>query len=145
MAIGYSKIISQYNDDYFENWISFAKKNFVLFEGNSSKVYIVNNNGVLNLIEINDAKSMFETSYLIIMKFRNNLGNAITCTVNVIHKYLVVEEYSMDELLTEEEYDELYNLLLIRFQKISIDKKLRGFIFDSEGYSEDYINIDLLK
>lgn len=145
MAIGYSKIISQYNSAYFDNWVSFTKRELVLFRDTTTNVHIVDYDGTLKLIDIKEARSIFEASYQIVIKFRNSLGNSITCTIGVTHRYLAVEEYSMDELLTEEEYDDLYNLLLSRFQKLSTDKKLIGFIFDREGYSEDYISTDIVR
>jgi hypothetical protein len=145
MAIGYSKLISQFDSAYFDSWVSFIKKEFVLFNSTTTNIHVVDYDGTLKLIDIKEAGAIFEVSYQIVIKFRNRLGNAITCTISVTHQYLAVEEYSMDELLTEEEYNNFYNLLLSRFQWLSTDKKLIGFIFDREGYSEDYISTDIVK
>jgi hypothetical protein len=55
--------------------------------------------------------------------------------------YLAIESYDFDELLINEEYMEMYSKLNNRFQDFIRKKYGIGFIYDEEGYSEDYIEI----
>gem|GEM_PF-5934972 len=45
----------------------------------------------------------------------------------------------MDELLDDEDHNMFYNCLLERFVELSKHTQVGGFVFDRDGYTEDYI------
>lgn len=141
MAIGYSRIIAKYNNLYLERWLEFVSKNFILLDSERN-ITILNGNGEEEKIDLLSLESLFLRSREIVIKFWNKNGRAIASTLDCRQSYFVFEYYSMDELLDENDYSSLYSSLFTRFVGLSEQSMVGGFIFDREGYMEDYLRFE---
>lgn len=141
MAIGYSRIIAKYNDLYIESWLDFISKNFILLDGDKN-VTILNKDGEEQKTDLLSLEDLFVRNREVVVKFWNKKGRAISSTLDCRQGYFVLEYYSMDELLDENDYSSLYSSLFSRFVGLSEHSMVGGFIFDREGYMEDYLSFE---
>lgn len=142
MALGYSQLITKATDKSFIDWLAFLKENFSFFKENDTLVELLNEQGDIGLIDQPQLEKIYLENNSVTIKVRNSSQNNITCSISFSSdKYYMLETYSMDELLTIEECDELFVFLHNRFLYSYKERKGIGFIFDVEGYSEDYLSV----
>lgn len=141
MAIGYSKIIAKYDYQHFKNWIAFILKEFVLLI-DEKHVILLTDEGDEEMIDFSLLERSFLRKNKISLKFRNSSGCAIGCTLKYGPNFYCHEYYSMDELLEDKDYSGLYNSLSARFSELSKHTMVGGFIFDIEGYTDDFVNFE---
>jgi len=141
MAIGYSRIIAKYNNLYLESWLDFISKNFILSDSDGN-ITILNESGEEGKMDLLSLENLFVRSREIVIKFWNKNGRAIASTLDCRQGYFVFEYYSMDELLDENDYSSLYSSLFARFVGLSKQSMVGGFIFDREGYMDDYLRFE---
>lgn len=141
MAIGYSRIIAKYNPQYFKNWVAFILKEFVLLI-DEKNVIMLTDEGDEKIIDFSLLEVFLLEKNEISLKFRNVSGCAIGCTLKYGSEFYSHEYYSMDELLDDKDYSGLYSSLLARFNELSKQSMVGGFIFDREGYTDDFVNFE---
>ena len=140
MAIGYTTVISKFNEFFFDEFLNGIKNSYSLFDSNQ-EIWIVDDDGEDIFLSEGGLKILFSNHNNVYIRFKNVHDNYIGCTIRNLG-YLVTEEYSMDELLTDQEKNELWDFVEKRFLLLRSLRLNIGFIFDLEGYSENYIRID---
>lgn len=125
---------------FLSDFLNSIKRNFNLHDENQFILVIDESQGSINVTEGGLHIYMIEKKDVVI-KFTNSLGNYITCTIRDLRGF-IVEEYSLEELLSDEEAEYVFKFVNERFSQLRLEKLGIGFIFDPEGYSEDYIKID---
>jgi len=138
MSWGYSSIVSKLRKDSFRNWLNFINQNFNLSD--SVKVRVINQKGDTIELSIESIDTYYREHKVIMLRIRNNLNNAVSCTFEESEDAsYCFEEYSLEELLSSSEEDDLFKILHERYLNLHNMRMAIGFIFDKEGYSEDYI------
>ena len=140
MAIAYGKIIVNVFEEYYDDLLSEISSNYSLFISDK-RVNVLTPSGDTVIIESSEMKKILIESKIVNFKIVNNFQNQITVSIELIDNYLINENYSMDELLNDGEEDDLLCFLKRRFDRLLDNRKAIGFIFDKQGYSEDYILI----
>ncbi|MDB4920981.1 hypothetical protein [Mucilaginibacter sp.] len=137
--IGYAKIISEKSHLFYEDWIKEISENYELFLDAAENILSLNYEGEQRILTKNQAKKTLTNELRLYVKFTNCFGNTVTTTITIVDDYLVIEDYSMDELITDEDDQNLRLFLKKRFDRLLDEKIGIGFIFDVRGYSEDYL------
>jgi len=139
MAIGYSKLISRFQDVFFEDWLHFVERSFELNLETALKY--VDENGDEQYLRISEMKEILFTTSHTTIKFLVNVNTFVIVTISIIDGFLISEDYSFDEVLEESVYEKIYIALFKRFNECYNNGIGVGFIFDKDGYSEDYIKV----
>jgi hypothetical protein len=141
MAIGYGKIIAKAFNSYYTGLMDDLTTNFQSYTPGSHDICGINDEGEQFVTDVNAIHECLRTHLHATFKFRNEFQNAITISVQIIDNYIIEECYYMDELIEDSEQNMLLNFMKQRFWGL-LEKNLSiGFVFDKEGYSEDYILI----
>jgi hypothetical protein len=140
MAIGYSSLISKTSEVFFNGFIQAIMEEFVLL-GNDLKIRTVDDSGENVNLVLEDVILLYKETNEILIKFKNTEGNYISCSVKDLGGF-VVENYSLEELLSDKEEEHVFSFVQRRYEFLRTKGLGIGFIFDPEGYSEDYIKID---
>lgn len=139
MAIGYASVILKSYKSSFNDFLDTVSREFLLLSTDST-ILTLDDVGEHVILTVNEAVNSYNEKQQIAFKFRSVDGNAMTCTVTDMGG-LVEENYSMDELLSNEDENQLFQFIQKRYESLRIAGFGIGFIFDTEGYSEDYIKI----
>jgi hypothetical protein len=141
MAIGYTSLISKSSTLFFNHFLAAIEKNFILYS-NDLKIITITDSGEAAEMIMHKVLRLFTKKESVLIKFKNQSGNFISCHIRNLG-YLITENYSLEELLSQEEEDELFAFVRARYDDLRLRGRGIGFIFDSEGYSDDYIKIDI--
>ncbi|SEO47072.1 hypothetical protein SAMN05192574_108201 [Mucilaginibacter gossypiicola] len=139
MAIGYSSVIFKSYKSSFDDFLDAVSTEFILF-GVNATVLTVDDDGENVALERNDVINIYSERRNVTVIFRNADENAIACTIKDVGGF-IEESYSMDQLFSSEEEEQLFQFTQKRYESLRAAKVGIGFIFDVEGYSEDYIKI----
>jgi|GEM_PF-6433602 len=140
MAIGYGKIIVRAFEGYYDDLLSEISSNYSLFISDK-RINALTPSGDNVIMESSEIKRILIESKIVNFKIVNNFQSQITVSIELIDNCLINENYSMDELLADGEEDDLLYFLKQRFDRLLDNRKAIAFIFDQQGYSEDYILI----
>jgi hypothetical protein len=121
--------------------LTFISKEFILLI-DEKNVITLTDEGDEEIIDLSLLEELFFKNKEILLKFRNTSGCAIGCTLKYGSNHYAHEYYSMDELLNDDDFTGLYNSLLNRFIELSKQSMVGGFIFDIEGYTDDFVNLE---
>jgi hypothetical protein len=141
MALGYSTIICRNTEKHFFEWMHFLKSVFTPIN-DRGKMNVINNEGDIILIEESDLFNFFCKEKGMGIKVNNQQGNIVNCFLRLsADAAYCYEEYTLDQLLIEEEVWIIFKRLNNRFIELVEKKTGTGIIFDPTGYTEDYISL----
>lgn len=146
--IGFAKVISINSSSehvVLSEWFSFLKERFSLFH-TDNEILGIDEKGDVGVISREQAEDLFRKNKSITIRIRNSQNNFITSILVLSSdKCYSAEEYSMDELLCQNEYDELFEILHARYLELTRRDTAIALIFDKRGYSEDYFSFQLFE
>lgn len=146
--IGFAKVISRNTSpekNVLSEWFSFLKEQFS-FSCNDNDILRIDEKGDVGSISREQAEDLFSKNKSLTIRVRNSQNNFITSILLLsFDKCYSAEEYSMYELLCQNEYDELFTILHARYLELTQRDTAIALIFDKRGYSEDYFNFQLFE
>ncbi|MEO6189332.1 MAG: hypothetical protein ABIO44_02180 [Saprospiraceae bacterium] len=136
--IGYTLIFVENYENYLEDFINFVNMNDLnCFKYNCNDDSVVpislDNNLLKNLIENNNLEGL---------RIESKNFSYMMCGFSLSKDSAYIEEnYSLEQQTEDIEFENVYNLIYSRFKELNNKDLAKGFVFDKQGYSLDYIEL----